>query len=160
MNTYNNTSTGKTCNAHARNYNKFLHKYSSGLCTWHLRTTCVYMKRHLFTITSDTCFRMAALEIDCECRLCIAVMPNEQSTSLFSPIRLLQKWESRIQDLLDVSTPTCTNEGLPLYIWDKGKWRLVFLEKAAMDHVNFHERARRCHAVQEMPYILCAGNAV
>ena len=80
-----------------------------------------------------------------ECRLCRAVVPAKQSTSLFSPLGLQQKWASRIEDLLDVSA--AHNDGLPGHICDKCKRRMVLLEKAAVDLVDFREQARKSRVV-------------
>ena len=85
---------------------------------------------------------MAMLEMNHKCRLCMAAMPRKRSTNLFSPIGLLQKWASRIQDHFDVRAST--NDGLPANICDKCKRRLAFIEKAAVDREDFREQARRC----------------
>ena len=81
------------------------------------------------------------LEMNHEYRLCMAVMPSKRSTKLFSPIGLMQKWASRIQGHLDLSA--FTNDGLPTYICDKCKRRLLFIEKAAVDREDFGEQARK-----------------
>ena len=82
-----------------------------------------------------------AVEITHECRLCRTVVPTKRSTSLFSPLGLQQKWASRIEHLLDVSA--ANNDGLPAYMCDKCKRRLVYLEKAAEDLSDFREQARK-----------------
>lgn len=80
-----------------------------------------------------------------DCRLCRAVVPAKRSTSLFIPLGLQQKWASRIEDLFDVSA--AHNDGLPVYICDIFKRRLVLLGMAAVDLTNFREQARKFSVV-------------
>ena len=49
--------------------------------------------------------------------------------SLFNPIRLQQKWISKIEELLGVSA--ATNDGLLIYIIEKWERHLVYIFKKA-----------------------------
>lgn len=107
----------------------------------------VYTKHQSFTIASDMICRMVALEMNCECCLCKAAMPSKQSTSLLSPIRLLQKCASRIQNLCDVHCMHIHQQWSSFVHWLKCKQRLAFLEKSAMNCEDFREQARKCLTV-------------
>ena len=73
------------------------------------------------------------------CRLCRALVASNRTVSLFSTIGLQQQWSLRIHNLLSVTV--VSNDGLPSYICQKCKLRIVTLEKAAADLKEFKELA-------------------
>ena len=66
-------------------------------------------------------------------------MPANKSASFFSTTGIQQRWASRVEDLLGV--PVSNNDGLPVYMCYKCKYRLVSLEKAAADLREFKQLA-------------------
>ena len=103
----------------------------------------VYTKHQSFTIVSDMICSIVALEMNCECCLCKAVVPSKQSTSLLSTIRLLQKWACRIQNLRDVHCMHVHQQWSSFVHRLKCKQHLAFLEKSAMNCEDFRQQARK-----------------
>ena len=83
------------------------------------------------TMASSNCSRV--------CRLCRKLVESKRAVSLFTTTGIQQQWASRIQTLLSI--PVSTTDGLPGYICDKCKLRVVSLEKAAVDLREFKQLA-------------------
>ena len=73
-------------------------------------------------------------------RLCRALVPSKRAVSLFTTTGIQQQWSRRIESLLCV--PAESSDGLPGYICEKCKVRILSLEKAALDLEEFKETAR------------------
>ena len=74
------------------------------------------------------------------CMLCRCVVPPKKITNLFKPMAIKVKLVDRITSLLDVGI--AEDDGLPPYVCDKCRTRVVSLEKSLNDLVSFKEMAR------------------
>ena len=74
------------------------------------------------------------------CRLCCSVISSHQYLSLFTASSILNKWPSRIQDLLGLSVSA--DDGLPQHICSACRKRVEVLEQAALDLVAFQKQAQ------------------
>ena len=82
---------------------------------------------------------MASCNCTRACRPCRELVASKRAVSLFTATGLQHQWASRIQTLLSI--PVSSTDGLPGYICDKCKVRVVALEKAAVDLREFKQLA-------------------